>query len=114
VTSRGDGTEGPDTSEIAGEFAYAIPAGLVIALHLLLTLAALGGLVQALAVWSRGGFYFQNVLITGGGAISAMASMGLCALLWLRRSWLILLVPLVTLPLAVAAGVIYVSLNWSY
>ncbi len=98
---------------VAGEFAYAIPAGLVIALHLLVAIISLTGVVNTLARWGSGPSG-TNLVLSLIGLVIAVAAVAIAAILWSRRSWLILLLPIVTVPLTFIGGMIYLSQNWAY
>jgi hypothetical protein len=97
-----------------GEFAYAVPAGLVIFLHLIVALAALLGVITGI---SRQGYALPTAfspLISLAVLITALAGTALSIHLWSRRSWWILAVPAVMLPGALIGGLAYAYLNWGY
>jgi hypothetical protein len=107
--------EGPTGTGTAREFAYAVPAGLVIFLHAIVALVAVGGIITGISTLESGSSTsLYRLLIPLLGLITAVAAVALSVALWSRRGWWILLVPLCTVPCMVIAAFTYVAVSWSF
>ena len=112
---KGVAREEPASSgEAIHEFIYAVPAGVVIFLHIIVALGALGGVIAGIG---RQGYALPTLyspLIALAVLMAAVAGAALSVHLWSRRSWWILVVPAVTLPGFLIGGLSYMYLNWGY
>jgi hypothetical protein len=102
------------SGETVRELAYAVPAGLVIFAHIVIALISLVGVIAGI---SRQGYAIPTLwspLISLAVLITAAGGTALSVNLWSRRSWWILVVPVVTLPGALIGGLSYLYLNWGY
>lgn len=107
--------EEPTGTETAREFAYAVPAGLVIFLHAIVALVAVGGIITGISTLESGSSTsLYRLLIPLLGLITAVAAVALSVALWSRRSWWVLLVPVCTVPCMVIAAFTYTAVSWSY
>jgi len=107
---------GKETIAVSGrktarEFAYAVPAGLVIFVHALLALVALLGVIAGLESTSTS---LYRLLIPLAALVVAVAATALSVALWSRRSWWIVLVPACTLPGMLIVAFTYMAVSWSY
>ena len=102
-------------TETAREFAYAVPAGVVIFLHAIVALLAVGGIITGISALESGSSAsLYRLLIPLLGLITAVAAVALSIALWSRRSWWILLVPFCTVPCMVIAALTYMAVSWSF
>lgn len=100
--------------ETAREFVYALPAGLVIFVHLLAAFAGLAGVIIGVADPDSGVNAFLSLLIPSGVLLAGVAGAALSAVFWARRSWWIFLVPACTLPGMLIGALLYAYRNWGY
>jgi hypothetical protein len=110
-----DPGEEPTGSETAREFAYAVPAGLVIFLHAIVALVAVGGIISGISTLESGSSTsLYRLLIPLLALITAVAAVAFSVALWSRGSWWILLVPLCTVPCMVIAAFTYMAVSWNF
>ena len=109
----GDET-GWSARDTAREFAYAVPAALVIFVHALIVLVAFGGVIIGVDGLEGTSTSMYRLLIPLAALVVAVAATALSAALWSRSSWWILAVPASTLPGLVIAGFAYMAISWSY
>jgi len=110
-----DPGEEPTGSETAREFAYAVPAGLVIFLHAIVALVAVGGIISGISTLESGSSTsLYRLWIPLLALITAVAAVALSVALWSRGSWWILSVPLCTVPCMVIAAFTYMAVSWSF
>jgi hypothetical protein len=100
-------SDNTDSSSVVAEFAYAIPAGIVIAMSLVFTLMAASVLVPAL-IASASRNLDLGLIAVGVGVTATIGA----ARLWARRSWLILAIPAVLLPVGATIAWQYALRNW--
>lgn len=97
------------TRSVLEEFGYAIPAGIAIVLQGGFAIGFISGLV-AHARMPDPLAYDLAFLI--GGLVVSTAGTVLSVVLWMRRSWLVLACPIVTLPIGVVLGAAWGAANW--
>ena len=110
-TSDETGWSGRDT---AREFVYAVPAALVMFVHALVALIAIGGVIIGVDGLEGTSTALYRLLIPLAALLAASAAIALSAALWSRSSWWILAVPACTLPGLVIAGFTYMAISWSH
>ena len=98
-----------DARTLLGEFAYAIPVGIAIALQGGFAIGFISGLVAHARMPDP--FAYDLAFLVAGLAVSAGGTVA-SVILWLRRSWLVPVVPLVTLPIGVILGAAWGVANW--
>lgn len=110
------GDEGGQSSsrETILEFTYAVPAGLVIFVHVMASLAALAGVLSGVTTLESTSSSLYRLLIPSAVLVTGIAATALSAVLWSRRSWWIVLVPACTVPCMLIAGFAYMAVSWSY
>lgn len=100
--------------DTARELVYAVPAALVLFVHALIGLVALGGVIVGVDGLEGTSTSLYRLLIPVAALLVAVAATALSAALWSRSSWWILVVPACTLPGLVIAGFAYMTISWSY
>jgi hypothetical protein len=100
--------------ETVRELVYAVPAGSVIFVHVIVALVALGGVVMGVTGLESTSTSLYRLLIPLAVLVAAVAATALSAALWSRRSWWIIVVPACTVPCMLIAGFAYMAVSWSY
>jgi hypothetical protein len=100
--------------DTAREFVYAVPAALVIFVHALVALVALGGVIMGVDRLESTSTSLYRLLIPLAALVVGVAATALSAALWSRSSWWIVAVPACTLPGLVVAGFAYMAISWGY
>ena len=96
---------GDSEIQVIGEFAYALPAAVILVLAGLLTLAWAGQLVSAPP-------RALNVAVAMTGLGAGVAGVVGGWRFWSRRSWLVLTIPIWLIPLSAALGYMWLINNW--
>ena len=98
-----------DSRAVLADFAYAIPAALAIVLQAGLAIGYISGLVAHARTPDPFALDLAFLLAGLGVSIAGTIASGL---LWRRRSWFVLVAPLVAVPIAILLGAAWGVANW--